>query len=441
MCRQLLKIILIGVFMVLLLLYRTVSIAEEEKTDANGQWLYVLQDGIAVIAGCVVEPTGDLVIPSEVDGHWVAMIGNGAFMNCEGLISVIIPDSVDGIDDKAFMDCYNLTSVTIPSSVAFIGLNAFEGFDDLVLTVVEGSYAEDYAQFSGIPYILAEVVQDKKEESAANELWKYVVEDGGAIVTGCVEKPFGDLVIPGVLDGYVVTGIGRVAFDECSGLTSVSIPDGVTSIGICAFGGCDNMTSVDIPDSVTSIGGGAFSGCSSLTNVILPKSLDTVGDFPLFGSCTALTRIDVATGNQNYASIDGILFDERHKMLVAYPMGLNDTAYKIPQGTLSIGKRAFYGCIYLTGVDIPNSVTSIGDDAFKYCSGLTAVVIPDSVTSIGAMAFLDCENLSDVTIPNSVTSIGENAFMLDWALTLSVMKDSYAERYAEKNKIPYVLIN
>ena len=124
-----------------------------------------------------------------------------------------------------------------------------------------------------------------------------------------------------------VTSIGEFAFYECSGLTSVTIPNSVTSIGDGAFYRCSGLTSVTIGNSVTSIGVFAFLGCSALTSVTIPNSVTSIGD-----------------------------------------------------GALS-------GCSGLTSVTIPNSVKSIGEDAFYGCKSLTSVTIGNSVTSIGKMAF------------------------------------------------------
>ena len=96
------------------------------------------------------------------------------------------------------------------------------------------------------------------------------------------------LMIPGVIEGTKVVGIGYGAFSDCSSLTSVTIPDGVTSIGFDAFEKCSSLTSVVIPGSVTSIGNGAFEGCSSLTSVVIPNSVTSIGD-GAFRDCSSLT--------------------------------------------------------------------------------------------------------------------------------------------------------
>ena len=196
----------------------------------------------------------------------------------------------------------------------------------------------------------------------------------------------GDISIPSsvVYSGktYSVTSIGSYAFEDCSGLTSVTIPNSVTSIGNHAFYSCDALTSVTIGNSVTSIGSYAFNGCSGLTTIIVDE------------------------GNSKYDSredCNAIIESETNTLI----SGCKSTI--IPNSVTSIGDYAFYYCS-ITSVTIPNSVTSIGSSAFYDCSGLTSVTIPNSVTSIGYSAFSGCSGLTSVTIPNSVTSIGDEAF-------------------------------
>ena len=168
--------------------------------------------------------------------------------------------------------------------------------------------------------------------------------------------------------------IGSEVFGNCTGLTSVTIPNSVTRIGRFAFFNCTSLTSITIPNSVTSLGESAFSGCSGLTSITIPNSVTSIGN-SAFSGCSGLTSIT------------------------------------IPNSVTSIGNWGLSRCSSLTSVTIPNSVKSIGNFAFYKCSGLTFITIGNSVTSIGESTFYGCEGLIDVTcLAESVPSTKSDAF-------------------------------
>ncbi len=104
----------------------------------------------------------------------------------------------------------------------------------------------------------------------------------------------GNVVIPSSVtysgNTYAVTSIGKHAFENCSGLTSITIPNSVTSIGDSAFSGCIGLTSITIPNSIISIGDSAFYGCSGLTSVTIGNSVTSIGDMA-FAWCRGLNLI------------------------------------------------------------------------------------------------------------------------------------------------------
>ena len=224
---------------------------------------------------------------------------------------------------------------------------------------------------------------------------------------------------------YSVTSIGNQAFEDCSSLKSITIPNSVTSIGYEAFSFCSSITSITIPNSVIWIGYWAFRKCSSLTSITIPNSVTIIGDYA-FVSCSSLTSVTIpnsvtSIGTEAFYDCSGLTSVTINSDAIMNKSYSNDsnirnifgsqvTEYIIGNDVKSISDYVFHGCSSLTSVIIPNSVISIGEEAFRNCSKLTSVTIPNSVTSIGSSAFYWCSSLASVTIPNSVTSIGEWAF-------------------------------
>ena len=317
--------------------------------------------------------------------------------------------------------------------------------------------------------IVSESVADVASAETYGNFQYSVLDDGTVEITkyiGSAEK----VDIPKTIDGKSVMSIGDGAFKDCTSLVNITIPDSVTWIGFSAFYGCTSLTNITMPNSVTSIGDSAFydcasltsitipnsltnismstfSGCTSLTNITIPDSIASIGEYAFYGcisltsitipnsvteigicafsGCTSLVAINVATGNKNYVSVNGVLYNKDKTTIICYPAGKTDKSYNIPDSVTSIGSGAFSGCESLTSITIPNSVTEIGSSAFGCCTSFTSITIPDSVTSIGAWAFNSCINLTSITIPNSVTSIGGWAF----SYTALLENQSTAEKY------------
>lgn len=250
--------------------------------------------------------------------------------------------------------------------------------------------------------------------------YKLISGPNTAMVTYGTTKYTGEVTIPSsfTYNGttYLVTIIGKGAFENCSNLTYVAIPNTVTVIKEDAFSGCSSLTSMaipnsvitieddafchcsnlislHIPNSVTSIGEDAFYGCSSLTSIFIPNSVTSIGAFAFHG-CSNLTSIKVESGNPEYDSRNNwnCLIETNSNTLLK---GINTSI--IPNTVTSIGERAFEGCNALFSLTIPNSVTNIGERAFDGCSNLTSLTIGNSVVSIGEYAFAGCDNLNSVT--------------------------------------------
>ncbi len=262
----------------------------------------------------------------------------------------------------------------------------------------------------------------------------YAVEGGNiyfdpntGTITDC-DSSVTAAVIPSEIDGIKVTAIGSWAFEVCSGLSSITIPDSVTSIGRSAFDGCSSLSSITIPDNVKEIGLGVFSGCTSLEEITIPKCIfwkifgannqyywENSGEIP-----TSLKKVTLL---ESWDSISSYMFnacsDIQEVTLPNTIRSIGSWAFvecaglrsiTIPNSVTSIGTNAFSGCTKLASVIIPNGVTSIGEEVFRCCSGLVSVTIQHGVTTISDGMFEDCNSLASITIPDSVTSIGNSAF-------------------------------
>ncbi|MCL2104431.1 MAG: leucine-rich repeat protein, partial [Kiritimatiellaeota bacterium] len=220
-----------------------------------------------------------------------------------------------------------------------------------------------------------------------------------------------------------VTLIRQEAFSDCYGLTSVTIPSSVTSIGNYAFQNCNVLTSVTwAATNVTSVSSSShpFNGCTNLTSVTFSEDVTSIPAYAFYNvkSLTSVTIPSSVTSIGNQAFYDTAIWNNHPDGIVYIDGWAIDWKGTGPSGQLAlnpgtrgIADRAFYNCSGLTGVTIPSGVTSIGQQAFQGCSGLTGnLTIPSGVTSIGSGAFYGCSGLTGVTIPSSVTSIGNQAF-------------------------------
>ena len=269
----------------------------------------------------------------------------------------------------------------------------------------------------------------------------------------------------GIVDGYggcpslvsikiptTATSIKRGGFFSCNALTSIDIPTSIKEIGEYAFEYCFALHEVSLHEGLDRINEGAFYACG-FNSITIPTSVSFIGKYA-WGDCPNLIDINVDDNNQNYCSINGVLFTKDKKNLVVFPCK-REGSYNIPIGTETITPRAFYssalkeivfpeslkslgeqafqymenlkeftipstiatigegvfwGCSDLKSVTIEGSRSKIPKDMFIYCFRLNSIILPEDITSIGEHAFMRCEKLTEITIPSKVTCIGDSAF-------------------------------
>ena len=276
-------------------------------------------------------------------------------------------------------------------------------------------------------------IEDSAFEGCSS-LTSVVIPNGVKKIEECTFQGCSSLASIGIPNS--VTGIGNSAFCGCSSLALINIPNVVTIIGRAAFSECTSLTSVDIPDSVESIGDYAFSFCTNLTSVEIPGNVTSIGKC-IFENCTSLIKICVSDVNKCFSAVDGVIYSKDLTEVVCFPPGIKGDYY-ILDGVIRIGWGAFDGCSSLTSIKIPQSVTSIYRCAFYQCSGLTSIVIPDSVMYIEANAFKFCGRLKNIHFRNEHPEnieISESAFWGKHLCTLYVPADAEeAYRHDERFK-------
>ncbi len=348
----------------------------------------VKEDGTAVIKGFDDSGytfSGDLVIPTEIDGYTVTEISENAFRSQHGISSVKIPDTVYYIGPSAFKDCLGMSEVVIPSGVVAI---------------------DDYA-FQHCTYL-------------------------------------GALTIP---DSVIF--LGKYAFSECYYLSDVSLGRGLEDLYEYTFSDCKNLQQLSISDNLRNIGYSAFSGTPGCTIHYSGSKNQWDNVFFYSGNEEFLERSVVYMNSEadtqneqeekeiqfgyrenddGTASITGLLsmdnnFDgpleipseiDGYKVTEIYQNAFycheNITSVIIPDTVTKISENAFYGCECLKEINFGKGVTYIGNYAFSNCESIETLVIPDNVFSLGDNVFADCGNLKEVTIGGGVTRIPDYAF-------------------------------
>lgn len=380
------------------------------------------------------------------------LMGRGVFKNCTSLKNVSLGDSVTAIPYDAFANCTALQQIVIPNGVASIGGYAFSGCSALsVITVSGGVTCIGLAAFQDCNAL------EKIRFGGTTNDWVQIENLRALTEFGAIENK--QLYINGeLLTDAVITdanGICDYAFYNFSHILSVTIPASVKSIGVEAFSGCnyldeiyyggdvndwvridcvnrltDNKGSYDkklfinnkplseaVLDKATRINDYAFYGCATLETVTIGDSVETVGSGVFYGcsalktvyvggnvsefstfdflSCPMLESITVSESNENYFSVDGILYDKKVNEFVCVPANIGGDI-TVPECITEIGYSNFKDRVNVTSVTIEsNDRVTIYESAFYGCTSLKTIAFGGKI-SIGEYAFVDCKALENI---------------------------------------------
>lgn len=343
-------------------------------------------------------------------------IGENAFAGCSSVTKIALPYSIETIGKGAFKYCTMLEEVVLPDKGIEIGARAF-----YETSVYSSSHIRDDVYIGN--HLI--VIRENSEEFNINEGTLSIAQDAFVDHSYDLNLPIiipesvtciGD--IPDVASSVIIAGevlrIGDSAFQDCTSLKSVSLPDTIETIGSRAFQNCTSLVSVTLPQSLISIGDYAFYGCESLSSITFPDSLKRIGycpfancpkiktisidyeivditkfftgyeeniylgksveDFTAY-SCSNLKNISVSSENPKYSSIDGVLYNKDKTILICYPQGKTAEAFKIPDTVTHIEKFAFSDNPYLKKLTLPENVQRIEYLAIDNCENLKEITV------------------------------------------------------------------
>ena len=397
---------------------------ETSDTEVSEQmpWIYEenKDDGTLTISAHEMgkELTGVVEIPEEIHGKKVVAIDDEAFMNCEKIESLVIPESVTKIGKSAFESCSALKGINIPKGVEVIEEHTFYGCSEL--SNVE--LPEGLREISNYAFAYCEKLE-------IIELPDNIEKIGDGCFSDCEQ-----LIVAELPEN--LTELGAAAFRRNNSMEKIGIPKGITTINSETFFECSNLKEVILPEELLSIAEYAFGKCWKLYEIEIPKTVINIENYAFF--CAELDKIRFL-GNapqiQNEA-FDGVYSDAYYfredvswnedtmqsyggfLTWISMPGGSanEQQMWKYNEkedGTLTL--VAYSGEELLTTLIVPEEidgkqVTSIGICAFAHMESLTEVKLSNQIKNIGDGAFFGCGNLQNIVIPEGVTSIGESAF-------------------------------
>ena len=392
---------LISVLSLLMLVLCIPALAE--STDWNYDANYAILRGYDGAGG-------DVVVPAEIDGFTVDVIGinvfkgdtitsltlpetvlelrSNAVASCEKLTSVMLPQSLVVINRMNFFSCNALSEVTIPASVRYIGDTSFRFCDALRKITFEGVCpAIDMDCFSILPDDAVAYVPDDQLEAYTAAFEKagstvsvqpsgknaVLVENNGYVEdefdfdasTGTITSYNGYatyLAIPETIGGAPVKAIGPEAFARHAYLAFLELPEGLESIGDSAFYNCETLGRVRFPSTLKTIGSNAFYNAYK-SSVLELTSVESIGDYAFY-----------------FAGLKGSL--------------------ELPEGLKSIGENAFEACTNMgANLYLPSTLESIGSNAFKGDYNIQYIVLESpTAPMLGENVFAGCDYLYDIDL-------------------------------------------
>ncbi len=454
------------------------------------------------------------------EGSVFEEVGTYAFRACHRLAGISLPATTRRVSDYAFFKCgamkyfkvaensvleyigreafaenHYLETMDLPGTVTSIGDRLIiRGNSDVVLNVVEDSFAYHFAKNNGFNYSLVEgVVAPLYKGTLTDSITWELYPNGKLIIAGLGampdyssqnNQPWRSVshLVKAVSIGKDITAIGNYAFAYCDNLETIEFEAGsaLERIGVLAFRSAGKVREVVIPDGVTYVATYAFGTCVSLESVYVPQGVEYIHPKAFVESTKAVLNVAEGTYAEEYAVANGVAHTVRafeYTAIESGTCGENATWAFYENGTLRISgsgaiadyashKEQPWAAIrhLVKKIEIGKDITAVGNYAFAYCEyveaiefeagsalerigilafrtarKVTEVVIPDSVTYIATYAFGTCVSLESVYVPQGVEYIHPKAFVESTKVVLNVAEGTYAEEYAVANGVAHTV--
>lgn len=339
----------------------------------------------------------------------ILTVSNSAFEGCSGLTDVTI--AAKTINAKAFAECTNLKAVKMEEGVTTIQGMAFANTQISAVTIpstltTAGTTKEGTIEKGPFAGTMIATVHGQTEDSTE-------AQEGATILPETKKIPdnlfLGCTSIIDVQIPETVTEIGQKSFKDASSVENVTFAvntetgkvKGVEKIGISAFDGCSSLRELVLPETVTEVLQGAFANEGALVKADMSRAASLKKwEKESFKGDTALAEVVLPTAGGITAIPDGAF---------AGCTSLTGENLKIPKNIVTITANAFKES-GLKKLYIPNQVTTIGASAFEACKNLEDVHISNNISIISQSTFKNCEKLEKIEIPVKVEKIGTNAF-------------------------------
>lgn len=413
--------------------------AEEESNFEFEQ-----TDGGYAVCGVKEIEKGKIEIPSVYKNKSVVAISDGAFEDEDGLVTVVIPDSVRYVGVQAFADCNKLETIrfgtgvtairngafkecvsikeiSLPESLAELGDNVFNGCESLK----EISIPDNVKSIGDYSFVGCESLKNVEIGDSLEWIGQEAFAGNKALLTVSISEA-------------APLEIGTKAFYECKELLSVKF-GGTVAVGSSAFQKCSHLAEVELGDNCVSVGANAFSSCVHLTGVTVGKSVVNI-DSNAFSSCNKLVEVynrsvlgfmpgDEAHGkiaqdalhvyteegqSRRFKDDKGVVYYKDGERVIALGQVGFETGLDIvlDERTTEVYPMAFYNNLNVSSVTFGDKVQKIGRQAFNFCYKLRKIVIGDGVTEIADKAFNRCDIMNMVVLGENVKTVGVDVFDL-----------------------------